>query len=129
MSLDPRTFCSEMREIKSHLAALLAVSGGETAKDDLYLQLPESTTEIHLAAGETYEKTIPGINRRLKYLCVSVPAACVLQLINNNTTIMWFCDEAGTLEFAGGKQIGDLTVRVVNSHTDVARWVFRAIFV
>ncbi len=123
--MEPYTFCAEMKEVKTLLTHILAALG-KGVTEDLVLQYPPSTDEISLEAGATYEKTVT-INRKLRYLCVSVPADCFLEIQNNNTTFMWFTDEAGTLELPTGVYINELGIKVRNVGNDACRWSCRMV--
>lgn len=125
--MEPYTFCAEMKEVKVLLTHILAALG-KGSTEDLVLQYPPSTSELSLEAGATYEKTVT-VNRKLRYLCVSVPADCLLEIQNDNITQMWFTDEAGTIELPTGYQINELTIKVQNVGSVACRWTFRAIFV
>ncbi|ADN37068.1 hypothetical protein Mpet_2321 [Methanolacinia petrolearia DSM 11571] len=125
--LKPCTFCNEMLQIKGYLAGILAgVSSANN--EDLLIQYPESTENINLSPGETFNKAIE-VNRKLKYLCVSVPSGCILEIKSDNITKMWFCDEAGTIEFQSGMSFGRMEINVQNCTTEAVRWTCRMLFV
>ncbi|WP_067047572.1 hypothetical protein [Methanofollis ethanolicus] len=124
--MEPYTFCAEMKEVKALLTYILSALGKGSTEDRI-LQYPPSTDEITLEAGATYEKTVT-INRRLRYLCVSVPADCFLEIRNDNTTVMWFTDEAGTIELPTGYTINTITLKVQNVGSAPCRWSCRMVF-
>ena len=125
--MESYTFCSEMKEIKTLLTYILSAIGGSNSRDDLIVQYPESTKKLELAAGDTYEKSVT-INRRLRYICVSVPENCTLEIQNDNSTIMWFTGEAGTMEPPTGCTINEMGIKVQNVGSEDCRWSCRMIF-
>ena len=129
-------FCKEMQSIKELLAQIAGASGkttnyyglGSDNGNDLIVQYPESSSDISLAASGTYEKSVK-INRKLKFITVSAPENCTIQIFNDNACIMWFTDEAGTQELPTGYGINELKIIVKNlSTTDPCRWSLRMIF-
>ncbi len=129
-------FCKEMQSIKELLGQLVGRESSVTNNyglgidnsNDLIVQYPESSSELTLAASGTYEKSVK-INRKLKFITVSVPANCTVQIFNDNACIMWFTDEAGTQELPTGYTINELKIIVKNlSTTDPCRWSVRMIF-
>ncbi|MDD4126563.1 MAG: hypothetical protein PHV39_02610 [Methanomicrobium sp.] len=116
-----------MQQIKKYLSVITeAVAGSDN--NDLIIQLPESTSEMYLAASGEYEKSVT-ISKRLHYLAVSVPANVVLEIYNDNSLLMWFCDESGTIDLKSGYDIGVMKVKVTNASGDTsARWLCRMIF-
>lgn len=126
--MESYTFCAEMREVKALLTDILSTLGGSSDTDDLMLQYPPDPDDLPLEAGATYEDTV-NVNRRLRYLCVSVPANCIMRILNNHICVLWFTDEAGTLELPTGYQMGEMQIVVENVGNDDCRWSLRAIFV
>lgn len=124
--MEPYTFCAEMKEVKALLTYILAALG-KGSTDDLILQYPPSTGELTLEAGKTYEKPVT-INRRLRFISVSVPENCTLEIQNDNSTIMWFTGEAGTMEPPTGCTINEMKIIVHNAGSEACRWSCRMIF-
>lgn len=120
---------SELEDIKTLLGATnssinssaRSASTNTATADNMYLQYPESTAEMYLDAGATFEREA-AINRKLKQMCVSVPAGVVLELKNNNQTFAWFCDQAGSFEFDAGISIENLMLKVMNNTSESVRW-------
>lgn len=119
-----------MKGVKDLLSRILSSLGGSTGegggREDRILQFPQSTDEINLDAGASYEKTMP-VGRKLRYLCISVPADCLLEIRNDNTTVMWFADEAGTIELPTGVYINELGIKVRNLGQAACRWSCRMV--
>lgn len=135
--MNDRTFCSEMQELKELLTALVVANGGSVnsttgptaaaVRDEIPYQFPESTADLLIAAGATYERS-KTVKRRLKSICVSIPQNCVLEFIVNNTTILWFSNESGCIDLS--MYVEELTFRVKNLETtgDSKQWSCRLVF-
>lgn len=97
--------------------------------EDLLLQYPNNASEMLIPASErkvTIERTI---NRRLKYLAVSIPANCTMTIYNDNQKLLFLCDESGTIQLPAGVYIGNLRVEVVNADTsNPARVNYKLVF-
>lgn len=135
--MNDRTFCSEMQELKELLTALVVANGGSVnsttgptaaaVRDEIPYQFPESTADLTIAAGATYERS-KTVKRRLKSICVSIPQNCVLEFIVNNTTILWFSNESGCIDLS--MYVEELTIRIKNLETtgDSKQWSCRLVF-
>lgn len=119
------TFCKEMQEIKT---LLKAIATKDTIKDDLRLRFPESTDEMYLAAGDTYEKSVH-VDRKIRHISVSCPETVVIQLILDNTVHDWFNNSYGGEDLPNGIYVDQLTVKATNTGTESAAWDFRLILV
>lgn len=124
------TFVKEMSEIKGLLANISkAVGASKNAQDDILIMYPDTTTDMNLAASGKYERTLT-TSKRLKSMCLSVPANCVLEIHRNNSVWAWFSDEYGTFDFNSGISFEEFKIKVTNySTTSTARWTFKAVFV
>lgn len=128
---DEFILAGDLAEIKSLLTKINETVGGsnKAEAENLYLQYPESSADYTLAASGTYTREVT-VNRKLKYLTVSIPTDCILTVYNDNNLWGWFTDEAGTLEIFNGITFGALKIVVKNTDTSNAkRWTCRMLFV
>jgi len=119
---------NDLNDIKRYLA-ILAGKGETSANDNLFLQFPESTANMYLAASGTFtrERTI---QKTLKSLTVYAPADVLIVLKNNDNTFAWFSDQAGNEEFSSGIYIDRLRIEVTNADTaNTKRWYVSGTFV
>lgn len=130
MSLDcfAKAFCQEMSETKTLLRQLLLkAGGGGLGSEDLLVQYPESTTEMYLAAGASYQKTLQ-VNRKLYYFSIDAPEGVTVMIYRDGVPLLWSNDEIGALELKGGLSFGTLEVRATNNAAIQQKWGCRFIF-
>lgn len=96
--------------------------------EDVLLQWPSSTDQMQVAANTTVTPVNRRINRRLKFVTVSIPANCVMIVYNNNLPKLFFNDESGTIEFPNGLDMGDVKITLTNTGGSPARCNYRLIF-
>lgn len=96
--------------------------------EDVLLQWPSTTDQMQVAANTTITPVNRRINRRLKFITISIPENCVMIVYNNNLAKLFFNDESGTIEFPHGLDMGDVKITLTNTGSTPARCNYRLIF-
>ncbi|WP_290597112.1 MULTISPECIES: hypothetical protein [unclassified Archaeoglobus] len=115
------------REILEEKALLAEISQKLEGDEDLLLQYPDSTKDLYLKAGESYERELQ-INRRLRYLSLDVPDGVLLQIFRNNSLWLFAEGEIGAIQFKNGVHFEVFKVVVVNSSEIDQKWSLRVLF-
>ena len=120
----------EDREQLRQIYALLLERYGRDldTEEDVLLQYPNSTDQMLVAANTTITPVNRRINRRLKFITVSVPENGVMVVYNNNLPKLFFSGESGTIEFPNGLQMDDVQIALTNASASPARFNYRLIF-
>lgn len=111
----------------TNFKTLFALIDPASKADDMILQFPQSSGEMYLDAGKTWSYSSTA-GRRLMYITVSVPAGVLVEILNGSNVIMWFMDEAGTMQLKNGLLMNDYTIRATNTTVEAVRWSCRMIF-
>jgi len=99
------------------------------ASEDLLIQYPSGSSDQIIPANTVRTVLNRRINGMLRYVTVTVPENCFVNIKNNNISKLYFTNESGTLEFPNGLAFEDTEVVVGNtSTTNPARITFRLIF-
>lgn len=113
--------------ICTNFKTLFALLDPASKADDMILQFPQSSGEMYLGAGETWSYSSTA-GRRLMYITVSVPAGVLVEIFNGSNVIMWFTDEAGTMQLDNGLLMNEYTIQATNTGDEASRWSCRMIF-
>jgi hypothetical protein len=111
----------------TNFKTLFALLDPASKADDMILQFPQSSGEMYLDAGKTWSYSSTA-GRRLMYITVSVPACVLVEIFNNSNVIMWFTNEAGTMQLDNGLLMNEYTIQATNTGDEAARWSCRLIF-
>ena len=112
-------FCSEMRDIKSLLAAIAQAKAGG---DDLYMQYPLQTADLELPANTETSVCNTTIRRILKFIGTNAPDGIVIEIYKDNELWMLITDDSGSMEFEGGIYFDDIAIVVRNTTNYPLRW-------
>lgn len=119
----------EREQIKQIYSLLLEKYNRDLDTDeDIILQYPNSTDQMLVAANTTIKPVNRHINRRLKFITVSVPEDGVMTIYNNNLPKLFFSGESGTIEFPNGILMEDVQIVLTNTSASPARFNYRLIF-
>ena len=116
-----------IREIYEEKAILQEISYKLQGDEDLLIQYPDSTADLYLKAGDTYERELQ-VNKRLFYLSIDVPDGVFLEIYRNNSLWMFATGEIGAIQFKNGVNFEVLKIVVKNSSGIDQKWSCRFLF-
>jgi|Deesub1362B_J571_1020462.scaffolds.fasta_scaffold01638_5 hypothetical protein len=124
MMVDAEILFRELIEEKILLAEISRKLEGD---EDLLLQYPDSTNDLYLKAGDTYEREIE-INKRLRYLSMDIPDGVFLEIYRNNSLWLFATGEIGAIQFKNGVKFEVLKIVVKNNSEIDQKWSLRFLF-
>ena len=116
-----------IREIYEEKAILQEISYKLQGDEDLLIQYPDSTSNLYLKAGDTYERELQ-VNKRLFYLSIDIPDGVFLEIHRNNSLWMFATGEIGAIQFKNGVHFEVLKIVVKNSSGIDQKWSCRFLF-
>jgi hypothetical protein len=116
-----------LREILEEKILLKEISYKLQGDDDLLLQFPESTDDMYLQPGKSYEKELE-VNARLYYLSIDAPEGVLIEIYRDGQLFLFAVDEIGAIQLKDGVPFQTLKVRVTNSGSISQKWMVRMLF-
>lgn len=129
MALDLKTLEYLYQKIEEEITLLkdISESFGLSTDEDFLLQFPDSTENLYLQPGQTFEKEI-SINKKLVYLSIDAPEGVLVTIYQDNNPVTFAIDEIGALEFRKGIYFGIIKVTASNNAEIEQKWSLRMIF-
>lgn len=116
-----------IREIYEEKAILQEISYKLQGDEDLLIQYPDSTSDLYLKAGDTYERELQ-VNKRLFYLSIDIPDGVFIEIYRNNSLWMFATGEIGAIQFKNGVHFEILKIVVKNQSGIDQTWSCRLLF-